>query len=163
MLQQDPSCFIQEYTLFLEATPGWNWLKIKQMLSNTLRLNFCYLKIIYILHPKITVHILKNKQKSKCVCIQEIIQLIIMKIMKKMKKMKKKGVFEYDVGFCISTFVLHSNNVSVIFFNVHLWYFAKLWQFFISINCNTRNILPIFNLVTHTVCIPIFPQSYFWG
>ena len=27
--------------------------KIKQMLSNTLRLNLCYLKIIHILHPVI--------------------------------------------------------------------------------------------------------------
>ena len=56
--------------------------KIKQILSNTLRLNFCYLKIIYILHrcyhPKITGH--KNKQKNKCVCIHEILWLIIMKI-----------------------------------------------------------------------------------
>ena len=45
--------------------------KIKQMLSNTLRLNFCCLKIIHIPHPryypKITVHILKNKQKKKYV------------------------------------------------------------------------------------------------
>ena len=43
------------------------------MLSNTLRLNFYYLKIIQILrpryHPKIIGHILKSKQKSKCVCI----------------------------------------------------------------------------------------------
>ena len=49
------------------------WQKIKQMLGNTLRLNFCYLKIIHILHsryrPKIIGHILKNKQKNKCVCI----------------------------------------------------------------------------------------------
>ena len=39
------------------------------MLSNTLRLNFCYLKIIHILHPryhpKIIAYILKNKQKKK--------------------------------------------------------------------------------------------------
>ena len=50
------------------------------MLSITLRLNFCYLKIIYILHPrnhrKITGHVLKNKPKNKCVCIHEIIRLI---------------------------------------------------------------------------------------
>ena len=63
--------------------------KIKQMLSNTLRLNFCYLKIIHILHlgyhPKITGHILKNKQKNKFVCIYEIIRLIIMKLKMKMK------------------------------------------------------------------------------
>ena len=30
-------------------------------------------------HRKIIVHILKNKQKNKCVCIHEIIRLIIMK------------------------------------------------------------------------------------
>ena len=39
------------------------------MLSNSVRLNFCYLKIFHILHPcyypKI-MHILKNKQKNKC-------------------------------------------------------------------------------------------------
>ena len=50
-----------------------NWQKVKQMLSNTLRLNFSYLKIIHILHPryhrKIKGHILKNKLKNKCVCI----------------------------------------------------------------------------------------------
>ena len=50
--------------------PGWNWQKINQMLSNTLRLNFCYLKLINTLHshyhPKIIGHILKNKQKNKC-------------------------------------------------------------------------------------------------
>ena len=41
------------------------------MLNNTQRLNFCYLKIIHILHPryhpKMAGHILKNKQKNKCV------------------------------------------------------------------------------------------------
>ena len=46
------------------------------MLSNTLRLNFYYLKIIHILrsryHPKIIAHILKNKQKNKCIFIHEI-------------------------------------------------------------------------------------------
>ena len=42
--------------------------KIKQMLRNTLRLNFSYLTIIHILHlryySKIIVHILKSKQKK---------------------------------------------------------------------------------------------------
>ena len=41
-----------------------------------LRLNFCYLKIIHILHPsyypKITGHILKDKQKNNCFCIHTI-------------------------------------------------------------------------------------------
>ena len=63
--------------------------KIKQILSNTLRLNFCYLKIIHILHPryhpKIIGHILKNKQKDMNLCIHEIIRLIIMKMRMKMK------------------------------------------------------------------------------
>ena len=42
--------------------------KIKQMLINTLRLNFCHLKINPILHPhyhpKVIGHTLKNKQKN---------------------------------------------------------------------------------------------------
>ena len=46
-------------------------------------------KLIHILHPhyrpNIIGHTLKNKQKNKCVCTQEIIRLIIMKIKKKMK------------------------------------------------------------------------------
>ena len=37
-------------------------------------------------HPKIIGHTLKNKQKNKCVCIHEIIRIIIMEI-----KMKKKN------------------------------------------------------------------------
>ena len=61
------------------------------MLSKTLRLDFCYLmKIVHILdapyYPKIIGHILKNKQKSKCACIHEIIRLTIIKIKMKMKK-----------------------------------------------------------------------------
>ena len=65
------------------------------MLSNTLRLNFCYLKIIHILHPpypKIIGHILKNKQKNKCV-YHEIIQFIIMKMKMKMKNRSPR----YDI------------------------------------------------------------------
>ena len=50
-------------------------------------LNFCYLKIVHILHqryhPKVLGDILKNRQKSKCVCIHHIIQLIIMKMKNK--------------------------------------------------------------------------------
>ena len=49
------------------------------MLSNTLRLNFWHLKIIQILQsrykPRIIGHILKDKQKNKCVCIRDIIRL----------------------------------------------------------------------------------------
>ena len=55
--------------------------KTKQMLNNTLKLNFCYLtNNIYILHPgyhpKIIGPTLKNLQKNKCVCIHEIVRLI---------------------------------------------------------------------------------------
>ena len=68
---------------------------MKQMLSNTLRLNFYYLKIIHILHPrylpKIIGHILKNKQKNKCVCFHQIIRLIIMKM-----KMRNRS-HRYDI------------------------------------------------------------------
>ena len=43
--------------------------KTKQTISSTLRLNFCCLKIIHILHghyhPNVTRHILKNKQRNK--------------------------------------------------------------------------------------------------
>ena len=46
--------------------------KARLKLEKNLRLDFCYLmKNIHILdppyHPKITEHILKNKQKNKCV------------------------------------------------------------------------------------------------
>ena len=51
--------------------------KNQTMPSNTLKLNFCYLEMVYINHPryhlKIVEHILKNKQKNWCVCIHEII------------------------------------------------------------------------------------------
>ena len=51
--------------------------KVVQMLSNTLTLNVCYLKVIHFLQPRyyskiIIGHILKNKQKNKCVCIYTI-------------------------------------------------------------------------------------------
>ena len=64
------------------------------MLSSTLTLNFCYLTIIHILHPrdhpKIIRCILKNKQKNKCVCILEIIRLILMKMTMKMKNISQR-------------------------------------------------------------------------
>ena len=93
---------------------------IKQILINTLTLNFWYLKIIHILHPlhhpKIIEHIPKNKLKNKCVCIDEIIRFIIMKMNVKMKKRShrcdrnrprsrhghkysKYKVFQYDDAF----------------------------------------------------------------
>ena len=57
--------------------------KKKQKLSNTLRLKFCYLNIIcflhlsFFIHPcyhrNIIGHIVKNLQKNKCFCFNEII------------------------------------------------------------------------------------------
>ena len=50
--------------------PGWNWQKVKQMLSNNLRLNFSNLKITHILDPMLSKNNktyskkLKNKQKN---------------------------------------------------------------------------------------------------
>ena len=72
--------------------------KSSKMLSNTLRLNFCYLKILHIIHPhyhlKVIGHTLKNKQKNKCVCIHEIIGLIITKMKMKMKSRSNR----YDIN-----------------------------------------------------------------
>ena len=51
----------------------------KQRLSNTLRLNFCYLRIICFFHacyhPKIIGHILKNVQKRKCIYLSILMRL----------------------------------------------------------------------------------------
>ena len=59
------------------------------MLSNTLRLNFLlhenYSHSSFTLSSKKIGHILKNKQKKNCVCINEIIRLIIIKMKMKMK------------------------------------------------------------------------------
>ena len=43
--------------------PGWDWQKIEEKLSNTLRLNFCYLKITHFLHPPSTNH---RRHSKKC-------------------------------------------------------------------------------------------------
>ena len=68
------------------------------MLSHTLGLNFCYLQITHILrpryHPIIMGHILKNKQKIKCVFTDKIIRLIIMKMEIKMKNKSHR----YDIN-----------------------------------------------------------------
>ena len=50
--------------------------KLKQKLSNTLRLNFCYLKIICFFHPgyqqKIIGGILKNEQKTSASALMKV-------------------------------------------------------------------------------------------
>ena len=74
-------------------------------------LNFCYLKIIYILHPgyhpKMKAHILKNKEKNKCVCINEIIRLIIMKM--KMKTKKRLHGYDYCLRYTLIQ-LYHTSN-----------------------------------------------------
>ena len=50
--------------------------KIKQMLSNSKGWTFANIKLFTFFIG----HILENRQKNKCVCIHEIIQLIIMKM-----------------------------------------------------------------------------------
>ena len=81
---------LELHTFFISNTFISNaLLKLDKNQANTRRLKFCYLKIILILlsryYLKITGHILKNKQKKKCVCIHEIIRLIIMKVKVKVK------------------------------------------------------------------------------
>ena len=77
---------LQMHTLFTSNTLMSNarlTLK-KKMLSKSLRLIFCESKSIHIFHPryhsKMIRHILKNKQKNKCVCFHNIIQLIMIKL-----------------------------------------------------------------------------------
>ena len=88
-------CFFTVHAFFYKQ--GWTG-KNYAMQSNTPKLNFCYLKIIHILHlcyhPKMLGHILKNKQTIKCVCIHEIIWLIIMNMKKKMKNISHR----YDIN-----------------------------------------------------------------
>ena len=75
---------------FYEQRQAETGKNTKPTLSNTLRLKSDYLKVIHVLHPryhpKIIGRTLKNQKKNKCVCIHEIIRLIIMK-----SKMKKKN------------------------------------------------------------------------
>ena len=84
--------------------------KVKYMLSNALRLNFCFLKIIHILHPhyhpKIIGHIIKSKPKNKCVCIHEITQLIIMKMRMRMKNRSNRPRFKHRHNIVNTKYVL---------------------------------------------------------
>ena len=63
------------------------------MLSSNQRLNLCYFKIIHFLHPHyhpINNRTYSKKKKSKCVCIHEIIRLIIMRIKMTMKNLSHR-------------------------------------------------------------------------
>ena len=67
---------------------------MKEKLSNTLRLNFSYLRGIRFLHPryhpKEIGHIKDNVQKYKCGCFNEIMSLITMKMKMKIKKTSQR-------------------------------------------------------------------------
>ena len=56
------------------------------MLSNILKPNTCYLKIIG--------HTLKSKQNNKCVCIHKVMRLIMME----MKMKKETRSHRYDIN-----------------------------------------------------------------
>ena len=60
------------------------------MLSKTLRLNFCYLKIIHILHQCYHSKKQKIRKSTSGVCILEIIRLIIKKTNMKMKNRSRR-------------------------------------------------------------------------
>ena len=76
------------------------WQKIKQKLSNTLRLNFRYLKIIRFFHPRyhpeIIEKVLKNVQKTTAsVLINGVVWLITMKMRLKVKNRSER----YDINW----------------------------------------------------------------
>ena len=117
-------CFYQIHAFFISNTFISNARlkskeikqKIKQMLRSTMRLNYCYLKIIHILHPryhqKLIGHILKHKKENKCVCIHKIILLIVMKMKMKVKNRSHR----YDtkrLGLYIDTNMVNIKSVSV--------------------------------------------------
>ena len=113
------SCMFYNYALFYKlhfyrqrkAKIG---KKIKQMLSNTLRLNFCFLNFSHILqpgyHPKIIWHILENNQRNKCVCIHEIIWLVITKMKMKMKNRSNRCNIDLDMATNIVNIKIDSDD-----------------------------------------------------
>ena len=101
--------FFSFFAFFISNTfiskPGWHWQKIMQMLSNTLGLNFCYLK-------KIIGHILKNKQIGKRTSVSVFIRLIIMKMKMKMKN-RLHRYDKIDLGLDMGTNIVNIKIVSV--------------------------------------------------
>ena len=76
-----------------------------------MRLNVGYLKIINILHPyyrpEIRGYILRNKQNNKCVYINEIVRLIIVKMKMKMKNRSRR----YDINNPRSRNIVNTRSV----------------------------------------------------
>ena len=56
-------------------------------------------------------HILENKQRNNCVCIHEIIRLIIMKVKMKMKNRSHR--YEIGLGLDMNTNIVNIKRVSV--------------------------------------------------
>ena len=77
---------------------GWNLQKIKQMLSNTLRLNFAIWKLftffIHVIMQKVVGNNKKKCAKNKCVRFNEIILLMTIKMRMKMKNKSHR----YDIN-----------------------------------------------------------------
>ena len=57
-------------------------------------------------------HILKSKQKNKCVCIHEIMQLIMIKVKMKMKE-DHIDTIQIDPGLDMDTNIVNIRNVLV--------------------------------------------------
>ena len=71
------------------------------------------LKIIHILHPRYysnVGHILKNKQKNKCVYIHQIIRLIVMKNRSHIHDINL-GTRKKDLGLDMDTNIVNIRNV----------------------------------------------------
>ena len=102
-----------------------------------------YLKIIQILHPryhpKLIGHILRNKQTSKCVCIHELIRLIIMKM-----KMNIRKRYRYDINRPSSRYGYKSNILSSIDQKVkqHWGWVEKSVAYKKSVYCRYRDLSP---------------------
>ena len=83
--------------------------KIKQKLSNTLRLNFCYLKIIRFLypryHPKIIGNTLKNVQKTSTP-VKWVYMIMTMKVRLKMKNRPIHGHKCTKYKICLSIMIV---------------------------------------------------------
>ena len=133
------------------------------MLSNTLRLNFCYLKIIYIIHPychpKIIVHILilKNKQKNRCVCIQKIIRLVI-KMEMKMKNNHIETTWT-DLNLDMATNIANIKSVSVwwwclyVLTNTYATLEAQFMKSWAKLRLNWKNRCLKKTCVTFSYCV----------
>ena len=65
-----------------------NWRKIKQESSNTLRLKYCYWKIIRFFYPRFHPEIIKISKRctnNNYACLNEVVWLMTMKARLKMK------------------------------------------------------------------------------